>query len=350
MPGFPRYRCRRSEPRPRRCACVPATPLRSSTRRARRGQRRVCAVRRRSCSGGAFIRRGRLVIREGDVLFTTLPLFHTNALNAFYQALLNGCTLRAGAEILGLRLLGRRCNGTMRRSAYLLGAMAVDRFWRSRSCDDCGIGFALRSACGVPPQIHGPLPPAVWRAAGRRLWVDRDELRVRRARSPVGSSGNDGLSGRRHRRRGIVDDMFWRFLMDRPDELALRAARTLCFCHRLFRHAGEDGRGLAESWFHSGDRVVRDADGHYRFIDRMKDLIRRRGENVSSWEVEQNHPSPIRRSPLAADLPAAARSWARTRLRLRSCWNRANRWSPSTSSGTAKDRSPISPSRAMCAF
>jgi len=47
-------------------------------------------------------------------------------------------------------------------------------------------------------------------------------------------------------------------------------------------------------WFHSGDRVVRDADGHYRFIDRMKDSIRRRGENVSSWEVEQtiqSHPA-----------------------------------------------------------
>jgi crotonobetaine/carnitine-CoA ligase len=47
-------------------------------------------------------------------------------------------------------------------------------------------------------------------------------------------------------------------------------------------------------WFHTGDRVVRDADGHYRFIDRMKDSIRRRGENVSSWEVEQvlmRHPA-----------------------------------------------------------
>ena len=40
-------------------------------------------------------------------------------------------------------------------------------------------------------------------------------------------------------------------------------------------------------WFHSGDRVVREPAGHYRFIDRIKDTIRRRGENVSSWEVEQ---------------------------------------------------------------
>jgi crotonobetaine/carnitine-CoA ligase len=40
-------------------------------------------------------------------------------------------------------------------------------------------------------------------------------------------------------------------------------------------------------WFHTGDRVVRDRDGWFRFIDRAKDAIRRRGENISSWEVEQ---------------------------------------------------------------
>jgi len=38
---------------------------------------------------------------------------------------------------------------------------------------------------------------------------------------------------------------------------------------------------------------VREADGYYRFVDRLKDAIRRRGENVSSFEVEQvllSHP------------------------------------------------------------
>ena len=40
-------------------------------------------------------------------------------------------------------------------------------------------------------------------------------------------------------------------------------------------------------WFHTGDRVVRDAEGNFRFLDRLKDAIRRRGENISSYEVEQ---------------------------------------------------------------
>jgi len=39
-------------------------------------------------------------------------------------------------------------------------------------------------------------------------------------------------------------------------------------------------------WFHTGDLVRRDADGNYFFVDRKKDAVRRRGENVSSLEVE----------------------------------------------------------------
>jgi crotonobetaine/carnitine-CoA ligase len=39
-------------------------------------------------------------------------------------------------------------------------------------------------------------------------------------------------------------------------------------------------------WFHTGDAVRRDADGFYYFLDRMKYTIRRRGENISSMELE----------------------------------------------------------------
>jgi crotonobetaine/carnitine-CoA ligase len=39
-------------------------------------------------------------------------------------------------------------------------------------------------------------------------------------------------------------------------------------------------------WFRTGDRVIRN-DGWYKFVDRIKDVIRRRGENISAWEVEQ---------------------------------------------------------------
>jgi crotonobetaine/carnitine-CoA ligase len=41
-----------------------------------------------------------------------------------------------------------------------------------------------------------------------------------------------------------------------------------------------------QGWLHSGDAMRRDAEGRYYFVDRIKDAVRRRGENVSSYEVE----------------------------------------------------------------
>jgi crotonobetaine/carnitine-CoA ligase len=49
-------------------------------------------------------------------------------------------------------------------------------------------------------------------------------------------------------------------------------------------------------WFHTGDLVREHPDGMFEYIGRKKDSIRRRGENVSAWEVEQacvNHPSVL---------------------------------------------------------
>jgi crotonobetaine/carnitine-CoA ligase len=47
-------------------------------------------------------------------------------------------------------------------------------------------------------------------------------------------------------------------------------------------------------WFHTGDYVTRDSDGYYYFIDRKKDVIRRRGENLAPYDVEtvlNRHPA-----------------------------------------------------------
>ncbi|MCQ6279513.1 AMP-binding protein [Bacillus sp. EB600] len=40
-------------------------------------------------------------------------------------------------------------------------------------------------------------------------------------------------------------------------------------------------------WFHTGDRGKIDEDGYFYFVDRKKDVIRRRGENISSYEIER---------------------------------------------------------------
>lgn len=45
---------------------------------------------------------------------------------------------------------------------------------------------------------------------------------------------------------------------------------------------------IVDGWVHTGDIFTRDAEGHYYFVDRRKDALRRRGENISSFEVERS--------------------------------------------------------------
>ncbi|MCB1246579.1 MAG: AMP-binding protein, partial [Acidimicrobiia bacterium] len=51
--------------------------------------------------------------------------------------------------------------------------------------------------------------------------------------------------------------------------------------------AAETAAAWRNGWFHTGDAFRVDDEGRYYFVDRIKDAIRRRGENVSSFEVER---------------------------------------------------------------
>jgi crotonobetaine/carnitine-CoA ligase len=55
-------------------------------------------------------------------------------------------------------------------------------------------------------------------------------------------------------------------------------------------------------WFHTGDGFYRDEDDNYYFVDRLKDAMRRRGENISSFEVESeinSHPAVVESAAIA---------------------------------------------------
>ncbi len=113
----------------------------------------------------------------------------------------------------------------------------------------------------------------------------------------------------------VVDAFDARLPDGEAGELLLRADEPFAFSSGYFGQPEATVAAWRNLWFHTGDRVVREADGAFRFIDRIKDAIRRRGENVSSYEVEQvlqSHPSvaavavyPVR-SELAEDEVMAA--------------------------------------------
>ena len=64
------------------------------------------------------------------------------------------------------------------------------------------------------------------------------------------------------------------------------------------REAWHDG------WYRTRDLASRDADGNYRFVGRLADCVRRRGENVSAFEVEQailKHPDVVEAAVVGVD-------------------------------------------------
>jgi carnitine-CoA ligase len=69
-------------------------------------------------------------------------------------------------------------------------------------------------------------------------------------------------------------------------EMILRADLPWTLNSGYWGNAEATARAWRNGWFHTGDAFRVDDDGNYFFVDRIKDTIRRRGENISSFEVE----------------------------------------------------------------
>jgi carnitine-CoA ligase len=253
-----------------------------------------------------------LELRADDVLCTTLPLFHTNALNTFYQAILIGGSVRFEKRFSASGFY----SGLTRHRAtvtYLLGAMVPILLSRPVLAEEREHKARVALAPGVPRQFHADFT----QRTGIRLldgWGSTETNFVLGAavdRQRPGTMGPvfEGFAAR------VVDDEDNEIADGTPGELVVRADDPFAFATGYFGAHDKTVEAWRNLWFHTGDRVVRETDGYFRFIDRLKDAIRRRGENISSFEVEQvllSHPSvanaaafPVR-SQLAEDEVMAA--------------------------------------------
>ena len=70
-------------------------------------------------------------------------------------------------------------------------------------------------------------------------------------------------------------------------ELVVRPTFPFTMTVGYFGMPDRTAEAMRNCWFHTGDGLRRDAEGWFYFVDRLKDAIRRRGENISSYEVEQ---------------------------------------------------------------
>lgn len=231
-----------------------------------------------------------LGVREDDVLLTTLPLFHINALNTFAQALLHGATYvlepRFSASGFWPALVRHRATVT-----YLLGAMVPILLAREESPEERAHNVRIALGPGVPAHLH-------------EVFRQRTGIALLEA---YGSTETNfvigrGIDDQKPDSMGRVRDGFSARVVDADDnpvadgeagELVLRADTPFAFATGYFGMPETTVETWRNLWFHTGDRVIRDAEGYFRFVDRLKDAIRRRGENISSYEVEQvllSHP------------------------------------------------------------
>jgi crotonobetaine/carnitine-CoA ligase len=229
-------------------------------------------------------------LREGETLLTTLPLFHTNALNAFFQALLTGSTLvvekRFSASAFWNSLVEHKATVT-----YLLGAMVPILLSKQPGANDKAHGVRIALAPGVPPRFHAEFHERF----GMHLLEGYGSTETNFVIGCDLAEQRPGTMGKV--RAGfeacVVDDEDNEVPHGQPGELVLRANEPFAFATGYFGMSDKTVEAWRNLWFHTGDRVVCDDDGYFRFVDRLKDAIRRRGENISSYEVEQvllSHP------------------------------------------------------------
>jgi carnitine-CoA ligase len=100
----------------------------------------------------------------------------------------------------------------------------------------------------------------------------------------------------------VVDEQDRELPRGQLGELIVRADEPWVLNAGYFNMAEKTADAWRNGWFHTGDGFMQDADGWFHFVDRQKDAIRRRGENISSMEVEAHvntHPAVLESAAIA---------------------------------------------------
>lgn len=256
---------------------------------------------------GYYTRVGRVMgeaneYTTGDVLLTALPLFHgAGRMMVLMAALAHGIPVVVEPEFLAREFLARAAEvgatlayGVGAMGAALLGTppSATDRAHRLRAMmlvpfpADRQAVFTERFGADVWAEVFGQTEcvPVTW-----------NRLSGPRQRASCGRSGSD-------LEVHLLDDD------DRPvpagevGEICLRPRDPLSMFSGYWGKPEATVEAFRSLWHHTGDYGRADEHGFIYFVDRKKDAVRRRGENVSTQELE----AAIGRHPAVAEVAAHA--------------------------------------------
>jgi carnitine-CoA ligase len=236
-----------------------------------------------------------LGLREEDRLMTSLPLFHINA--PAYSVL---GSIAAGAGLILLRRFSaRRFIDDARRYGATefnaIGAMLEILMRQPERSDDADNPLRLCYTGPSPPkdrQLEIEERFGLQIICGYALSESPYGLIWRRGTRPFGTLG----SPRQHPTMGVVNHA--RALEDGrrvgPGEVGELELRNPAVMLGYYGMPEETAKVLRDGWVRTGDLVRVNDDGTFTFVGRCKEIIRRRGENLSPLEVEmalEAHPA-----------------------------------------------------------
>jgi carnitine-CoA ligase len=237
-----------------------------------------------------------------DVVWTPLPLFHFNAI---VTAVLGPLVYGGRAAIYRrfsvssfwpeMNRVGATVTSTLGTMAYLL-ANDIDRPEQPRSgAPEANTSLRLLGAA--------PLPVEIDQTIRDRFGIDTFSGAYGVTEASLVSWQPPGVENRPNAAGVINDEYFDVRIFDDDDveqprgtdgEIVLRPKRP----HTMFEgYWGRPDATVETSrnwWYHTGDIGRIDDDGYLYFVDRKADYLRRRGENISSFEVERivvQHPA-----------------------------------------------------------
>jgi crotonobetaine/carnitine-CoA ligase len=250
-------------------------------------------VHRHSRCYGGFVLPLMTGYTQDDIVYNTLPLFHVGGQNMVWMALVSDTRVAMTERFSASRFWDdvRRFDATF---TLFLGAMIPILFKQPPRPDDHDnpLRIALSAAA----------PRTVWGDFEKRFNVKIVELYSQteggfminpdaHTEGKVGSMGKPGATFEMK----VVDDDDNELPSGEVGELIYRpmGGGSLTEYYKNPEATEEKTRG---GWIRSGDLAYQDEDGYFFFVDRKSDFMRRRGENISSFEVEKiinSHPKVL---------------------------------------------------------
>ncbi len=242
-------------------------------------------------------------MRESDVYYNPLPLFHiAGQWAAVYASLIRGATvvLPGAFTLTGFWRDVRRHDATC---TFLLGAMASWLWRQPASPED--------STTPMERMLIVPLLPEVEEFKKRfnvlvsTTWGSTEINVPMRSSFQLASNKTCGRVASDRYEVRIVDGQDREVPPGVPGEAIVRTCVPWMLMAGYWQNPEATAEAWRNQWVHSGDVLMRDEAGNFSFVDRVKDAIRRRGENISSMEVEAEilaHPAILE----CAVVPAAS--------------------------------------------